>query len=65
MVAGLAVVGTLVALSLILAITEMAERRLVSDPSLIVGVVRASKLSPEYVEAYVTRRAAKLIAESR
>jgi len=57
----LAIVGTLVVLSILLGLTELAEQRIISEPVLLVKVASSNNLSPEYVEAYVTRRAAKLL----
>lgn len=63
MIAAVAIIGTLLVLSALLGLTELAEQRIISEPVLLVRVAKASKLSPEYAEAYVTRRAAKLLSQ--
>ncbi|MHB1854615.1 MAG: hypothetical protein ACYCSJ_00395 [Acidimicrobiales bacterium] len=61
MIEALAIVGTLVVLSVLLGVTELAEQRIINEPLLLVKVASSDTLSPEYVEAYVSRRAAKLL----
>lgn len=56
------IVGTLGLLSLLLYLTEVVERKVVSEPVLIARVIRARRLSPEYVEAFVANRAERLIS---
>ncbi|HET9731826.1 MAG TPA: hypothetical protein VFP54_04040 [Acidimicrobiales bacterium] len=56
-----AVIGTLVVLALVLFVTDLAERKVVSGPVLIARVARAPRLSPEYVEAFVTTEAEKML----
>lgn len=56
------IVGTLGLLCLVLFVAEVVERKVVSEPVLIARVVRAPKLSPEYVEAFVASRAERLIS---
>ena len=55
-----AVLGPFLVISLLLALTQIAEQR-ISQPVLLVRVAQSRRLSPEYVEAYVTRRAAALL----
>ena len=62
MIEALAIVGTLVVLSILLGLTELAEQRIISEPVLLVKVASSNTLSPEYVEAYVTRRAARFLS---
>ena len=56
--------GTLGLLCLLLWLTDLAERRVVSEPVLIARVAKAPKLSPEYVEAFVASRAERLLPKS-
>lgn len=55
------ILGTFAVLSLLLFVADQAERRVVSEPVLIARVVRAPKLSPEYVEAFVASRAERIL----
>lgn len=52
----LAVPGTSVLLGLILFLSAAAERRFLSPRSLIRGVVRARRNTPEFAEAFVARQ---------
>ena len=65
MLAVASIVGTLVMLGLLLLLTDIAERRVVAEPVLIARVVRARKLSPEYVEAFVATRAEKVLRQQQ
>ena len=49
----LAVPGTTAVLSVVLALSAAAERRFLSPRSLIVGVARARRSTPEFAEAFV------------
>lgn len=63
MMALASIVGTLVMLGVLLLLTDVAERRVVAEPVLIARVVRARKLSPEYVEAFVATRAERVLRQ--
>lgn len=56
-----AVIGPFLVISLLLALTEVAEHRLISQPVLLARVAQSRRLTPEYAEAYVSRRAAPLL----
>lgn len=56
-----AIVGPFLVISLLLTLTEVAEQRLISQPVLLARVAQSSRLTPEYAEAYVSRRAAPLL----
>lgn len=57
-----AIIGPFLVISLLLALTEVAEQRLISQPVLLARVAQSRRLTPEYAEAYVSRRAAPLLA---
>lgn len=61
MMAFVAIVATLSVLSVLLLMTDVAERKVVAEPVLIARVVRAPRLSPEYVEAFVAARAERVL----
>ncbi|HET6794250.1 MAG TPA: hypothetical protein VFH45_07405 [Acidimicrobiales bacterium] len=61
MLALVSILGTLLMLSALLALTDLAERKLVAEPVLIARVARSRRLSPEYVEAFVATRAQKVL----
>ena len=56
-----AIVGPFLVITLLLTLTELAEQRLISQPVLLARVAQSRRLSPEYAEAYVSRRAAPLL----
>ena len=59
----LAVPGTSVLLGVILALSAAAERRFLSPRSLIAGVVRARRSTPEFAELFVARQFERLLKE--
>ncbi|HVM06641.1 MAG TPA: hypothetical protein VM242_15895 [Acidimicrobiales bacterium] len=59
----LAVPGTVVLLTAILALSAAAERRFLSARSLIVSVARARRSSPEFAEAFVARQFERILKE--
>ncbi|HZT66363.1 MAG TPA: hypothetical protein VFA11_11295 [Acidimicrobiales bacterium] len=61
MLALASILGTLLVVSVILTLTDLAERRLVAEPVLIARVVSAKRLSPEYVESFVASQAERLL----
>ena len=62
MIIAASLIGTLGLLSLVLFVTDFAERRIVAEPVLIARVARSPKLSPEYVEAFVASRAERIMS---
>ena len=61
----LAVPGTTVLLAVVLALSAAAERRFLSARSLIVGVVRARRNTPEFTEAFVARQFERILREQQ
>ena len=59
----LAVPGTSVLLAVILALSAAAERHFLSARSLIVGVARARRGTPEFAEAFVARQFERILRE--
>jgi hypothetical protein len=59
-----AMIGPFLVLSLLLGLTEWAEQRLIGQPVLLARVAQSPKLTPEYAEAYVSRRAAALLGSN-
>ena len=59
----LAVPGTTALLAVILALSAAAERRFLSARSLIVGVARARRSTPEVAEVLVARQFERLLRE--
>lgn len=56
-----AILGPFLVITLLLVLTEVAERWIISQPVLMARVVQSPRLSPEYAEAYVSRGAAPLL----
>lgn len=59
----LAVPGTSVVLGVILYLSAVAERRLLSPRRLILGAVRARRNTPEFAEAFVANQFERLLRE--
>lgn len=59
----LAIPGTCLLLTAILSLSLLAERRFMSPRSLIVGVVRARRSTPEFAEAFVARQFERILRE--
>jgi hypothetical protein len=59
----LAVPGTCVLLAAILHMSAVAEQRFLSPRSLIRGVVRARRNTPEFAEAFVARQFERILRE--
>lgn len=58
-----AVPGTCLLLAVILFMSALAEERFLSPRSLIRGVVRARRNTPEFAEAFVARQFERLLRE--
>ena len=59
----LAVPGTCLLLTLILYMSAVAEQRFLSARSLIRGVVRSRRNTPEFAEAFVARQFERILKE--
>ena len=59
----LAVPGTCLLLAVILFMSAVAEQRFLSPRSLIRGVVRARRNTPEFAEAFVARQFERILRE--
>jgi hypothetical protein len=57
------IVATLSALSLLLVLTDVVERKVISEPVLIAKLVKARGISPDYVEAFVVSAAEKVLGQ--
>lgn len=57
----ISIAAILAVLSLLLVVTDFAERRILAEPVLIARVAQARKLSPEYAEAFVAMRAERML----
>ncbi|HVL93169.1 MAG TPA: hypothetical protein VM264_07480 [Acidimicrobiales bacterium] len=53
---------TLVILAAVLALSAVAEQRVLSPRAMVIRVVRARRTSPDFVEAFVARECAPLLA---
>jgi hypothetical protein len=59
----LAVPGTCIFLGVVLYLSALAERRLLSPRRLILGAARARRGTPEFAEAFVARQFERLLRE--
>ena len=55
--------GTAVLLAAILWLSDLCEKRFLSPRSLIIGVARTRRNTPEYAEEFVARQFERLLAE--
>lgn len=60
-----AVPGTTLILMAVLYLSAVAEQRFLSPRSLILGVVRARRNTPEFAEAFVARQFERLLREQQ
>lgn len=61
----MAVPGTVLLLAAVLYLSAVAEQRFLSPRSLILGVVRARRSTPEFAEAFVARQFELLLSKEQ